>query len=187
MHDCIRADQRWVAYPDQDFTYGAGITEFDQAPVVVHVSGFGDRSGSARPALLSVLADECDSNFVKPEVAIICSKTHSTARQRRRIDRSLIRDCFLAAVMSRGDLSESEWRVLKDLLLIEAINRGRRRRLEQNRAIAIINRIPWRLRCGTPWPDFSPVNLTVWLMPEADPLSSTQRLARQQIARPMTR
>jgi hypothetical protein len=42
--------------------------------------------------------------------------------------------------MSQGDLSESEWRVLKDLLLIEAINRGRRRRLEQNRAI--INGMP---------------------------------------------
>lgn len=27
--------------------------------------------------------------------------------------------------MSRGDLSESEWRVLKDLLPIEAVNRGR--------------------------------------------------------------
>lgn len=37
--------------------------------------------------------------------------------------------------MSRGDLSESEWRVLKDLLPIEAINRGRGRRPEQNRAI----------------------------------------------------
>lgn len=37
--------------------------------------------------------------------------------------------------MSRGDLSESEWRVLKDLLPIEAVNRGRGRRPEQNRAI----------------------------------------------------
>jgi transposase len=56
--------------------------------------------------------------------------------------------------MSRGDLSESEWRVLKDLLPIEAINRGHGRRPEQNRAI--INGILWRLRCGTPWRDVPP-------------------------------
>jgi len=56
--------------------------------------------------------------------------------------------------MSRGDLSESEWRVLKDLLTIEAVNRGRGRRPEQNRAI--INGILWRLRCGTPWQDVPP-------------------------------
>nr|WP_235942886.1 IS5 family transposase [[Ochrobactrum] soli] len=56
--------------------------------------------------------------------------------------------------MSRGDLSESEWRVLKDLLPIEAVNRGRGRRPEQNRAI--INGILWRLRCGTPWRDVPP-------------------------------
>lgn len=56
--------------------------------------------------------------------------------------------------MSRGDLSESEWRVLKDLLSIEAVNRGRGRRPEQNRAI--INEILWRLRCGTPWRDVPP-------------------------------
>ena len=56
--------------------------------------------------------------------------------------------------MSRGDLCESEWRVLKDLLPIEAINRGRGRRPEQNRAI--INGILWRLRCGTPWRDVPP-------------------------------
>jgi len=41
--------------------------------------------------------------------------------------------------------------VLKDSLPIEAINRGRGRRPEQNRAI--INGILWRLRCGTPWRD----------------------------------
>ncbi|MFD1792409.1 transposase [Ochrobactrum teleogrylli] len=56
--------------------------------------------------------------------------------------------------VSRGELSESEWRVLKDLLPIEAVNRGRARRLEQNRAI--INDILWRLRCGTPWRDVPP-------------------------------
>ncbi len=36
--------------------------------------------------------------------------------------------------MNRCDLSESEWRVLKDLLPIEAVNRGRGRRPEQNYA-----------------------------------------------------
>ncbi|WGJ08514.1 transposase [Brucella intermedia] len=56
--------------------------------------------------------------------------------------------------MSRGDLSESEWRVLKDLLPIEAFNRGRGRRPEPNRAI--INGILSRLRCGTPWRDVPP-------------------------------
>jgi len=56
--------------------------------------------------------------------------------------------------MSRGDLSESEWRVLKDLLPIEVVNRGRRCHPEQNRAI--INGILWRLRCGTPWRDVPP-------------------------------
>lgn len=53
--------------------------------------------------------------------------------------------------MSRGDLSETEWRVLKDLLPIEASNRGRGRRPVDNRAV--INGILWRLRTGTPWRD----------------------------------
>ena len=56
--------------------------------------------------------------------------------------------------MSRGDLSEAKWRVLKDLLPIEAAKRGRGRRPEQNRSI--INGILWRLRCGTPWRDVPP-------------------------------
>ena len=56
--------------------------------------------------------------------------------------------------MSRGDLSEAEWRILKGLLPIEAENRGRGRRPEQNRSI--INGILWRLRCGTPWRDVPP-------------------------------
>jgi transposase len=47
-------------------------------------------------------------------------------------------------------LSEAEWRVLKGLLPIDAANRGRGRRPEQNRSI--INGILW-LRCGTPWRD----------------------------------
>lgn len=37
--------------------------------------------------------------------------------------------------MSRGDLSEDEWRILKDLLPIEPDNRGRGRPPEQNRSI----------------------------------------------------
>ncbi|WP_366125553.1 transposase [Acetobacter cerevisiae] len=52
--------------------------------------------------------------------------------------------------MSRGDLSEAEWRVLKGLLPIDAANRGRGRRPEHKRSI--INGILLRLRCGTPWP-----------------------------------
>lgn len=56
--------------------------------------------------------------------------------------------------MSRGDLSEAEWRVLRGLLPIDAKNRGRGRRPEQNRSI--INGILWRLRCGTPWRDVPP-------------------------------
>ncbi len=56
--------------------------------------------------------------------------------------------------MSRGDLSEAEWRVLKGLLPIDAANRGRGRRPEANRSI--INGILWRLRCGTPWRDVPP-------------------------------
>ena len=56
--------------------------------------------------------------------------------------------------MSRGDLTEAEWRVLKGLLPIEASNRGRGGRPEANRAI--INGILWRLRCGTPWRDVPP-------------------------------
>ena len=43
---------------------------------------------------------------------------------------------------------------MKDLLPIEASNRGRGRRPEANRAI--INGILWRLRCGTPWRDVPP-------------------------------
>ena len=45
--------------------------------------------------------------------------------------------------MSRGDLTEAEWRVLKDLLPIEAANRGRGRPPEQNRSI--VNGILWNL------------------------------------------
>jgi transposase len=55
--------------------------------------------------------------------------------------------------VSRGDLSEGEWRLLKSLLPVEreAGKRGRGRPPEDNRNI--INGILWRLRCGTPWRD----------------------------------
>ena len=55
--------------------------------------------------------------------------------------------------MSRGDLTEAEWRVLKGLLPVEreAGKRSRGRPPEDNRNI--INGILWRLRCGTPWRD----------------------------------
>jgi transposase len=63
----------------------------------------------------------------------------------------LIQGCFLEAGLSRGDLTEAEWRVLKGLLPIEPENRGRGTPPEQNRAI--INGILWRLRCGATWRD----------------------------------
>lgn len=53
--------------------------------------------------------------------------------------------------MSRGDLSEAGWRVLKDLLPIEPSMRGRGRRPTKNRSV--LNGILWRLRCGAPWRD----------------------------------
>ena len=56
--------------------------------------------------------------------------------------------------MSRSDLSEAEWRVLRDLLPIDAANRGAGRPPEEKRSI--INGILWRLRCGTPWRDVPP-------------------------------
>ena len=51
--------------------------------------------------------------------------------------------------MSRGDLSEAEWRLLKDLLPAE---RGRKSRPAfDNRTI--VNGILWRIRTGAPWRD----------------------------------
>jgi hypothetical protein len=47
----------------------------------------------------------------------------------------LIQGCFLEAGWSRGDLTEAEWRVLKDLLPIEPENRGCGRPPEQNCSI----------------------------------------------------
>lgn len=51
--------------------------------------------------------------------------------------------------MSRGDLSEAEWRLLRDLLPAE---RGRKSRpASDNRPI--VNGILWRIRTGAPWRD----------------------------------
>ena len=61
---------------------------------------------------------------------------------------------LLGAGLSRGDLTEAEWRILKGLLPIEPENRGRGRPPEQNRSI--INGILWRLRCGAPWREVPP-------------------------------
>jgi transposase len=66
----------------------------------------------------------------------------------------LIQGFLLEAGLSRGDLSEAEWRVLRDLLPIDGANRGAGRPPEENRSI--INGILWRLRCGTPWRDVPP-------------------------------
>jgi len=51
--------------------------------------------------------------------------------------------------LSRGDLTEAEWRLLKDLLPSE---RGRKNRPAfDNRPI--VNGILWRIRTGAPWRD----------------------------------
>lgn len=66
----------------------------------------------------------------------------------------MIQGFLLEAGLSRGDLSEAEWRVLRGLLPIDAASRGPGRPPEENRSI--INGILWRLRCGTPWRDVPP-------------------------------
>lgn len=43
LHDYIKPEQRWVACPNQDVVYGAGIAALEQSPVVVQVPDFGDR------------------------------------------------------------------------------------------------------------------------------------------------
>jgi transposase len=55
--------------------------------------------------------------------------------------------------LSRGDLTEAEWRVLKELLPVERPpgKRGRGRPPQDNRNV--LNGILWRLRIGTPWRD----------------------------------
>jgi len=55
--------------------------------------------------------------------------------------------------LSRGDLTEVEWRILRVLLPVERARgqRGRGRPPQDNRNI--INGILWRLRTGAPWRD----------------------------------
>jgi transposase len=55
--------------------------------------------------------------------------------------------------LSRGDLTEVEWRILRVLLPVERARgqRGRGRPPRDNRNI--INGILWRLRTGAPWRD----------------------------------
>ncbi len=43
LSDYVKPDQRWVACPNQDVAYGAGIAALDETPVVVQVPDFGDR------------------------------------------------------------------------------------------------------------------------------------------------
>ena len=43
LHDYVEPEQRWVACPNQDVVYGAGIAALDEGPVVVQVPDFGER------------------------------------------------------------------------------------------------------------------------------------------------
>jgi hypothetical protein len=43
LHDYVAPEQRWVACPNQDVVYGAGICALDRSPVVVQVPDFGER------------------------------------------------------------------------------------------------------------------------------------------------
>src|SRR4029079_17437889 len=72
----------------------------------------------------------------------------------RRKNLVLIQGCrFEEAALSRGDLREVEWRILRVLLPVERARgeRGRGRPPEDNRNIS--NGVLWRLRTGAPWRD----------------------------------
>ncbi|MBB4351033.1 DUF1254 domain-containing protein [Aliirhizobium cellulosilyticum] len=43
LSDYVKADQRWVACPNQDVVYGAGVAALEQTPMVLQVPDFGDR------------------------------------------------------------------------------------------------------------------------------------------------
>jgi hypothetical protein len=43
LHDYVEPNQRWVACPNQDVVYGAGIAALDETPVVVQVPDFRGR------------------------------------------------------------------------------------------------------------------------------------------------
>lgn len=43
LHDYIVPEQRWVACPNQDVTYGAGVAALERSPVILQVPDFGDR------------------------------------------------------------------------------------------------------------------------------------------------
>jgi hypothetical protein len=43
LHDYVAPEQRWVACPNQDVVYGAGIAALDRSPVVIQVPDFGER------------------------------------------------------------------------------------------------------------------------------------------------
>jgi hypothetical protein len=43
LHDYVEPEQRWVACPNQDVVYGAGIAALDETPVVVQVPDFNGR------------------------------------------------------------------------------------------------------------------------------------------------
>jgi hypothetical protein len=43
LHDYVAPNQRWVACPNQDVVYGAGIAALDATPVVVQVPDFAGR------------------------------------------------------------------------------------------------------------------------------------------------
>ena len=43
LHDYVEPDQRWVACPNQDVVYGAGVLALDESPAVLQVPHFGTR------------------------------------------------------------------------------------------------------------------------------------------------